>query len=141
MSVMARWEHFEHGADIGVRGRGDTLAEAFEQAALALTAVVVDPGDVREAVSVDIECEADDVELLLVDWLNALVYEMAVGRLLFHRFHVELDDRKLRATAWGETVDIARHRPVVEVKGATYTALEVHRRKDGAWIAQTVVDV
>lgn len=138
---MAHWEHFEHGADIGVRGRGDTLAEAFEQAALALTAVVVDPDDVREAVSVDIECEADDVELLLVDWLNAVVYEMAVGRLLFHRFHVALDGRKLRATAWGETVDAARHRPVVEVKGATYTALDVRRRKDGAWIAQTVVDV
>ena len=66
---------------------------------------------------------------------------MAVGRLLFHRFRVELGDHELRGTAWGETVDAARHCPAVEVKGATYTALEVYRRKDGAWIAQTVVDV
>jgi SHS2 domain-containing protein len=39
----ARWEHYEHDADIGVRGYGATRAQAFEQAALALTAVVTDP--------------------------------------------------------------------------------------------------
>src|SRR5512139_3851745 len=44
---MNRWEHFEHGADIGVRGFGASVAEAFEQAALALTAVIADPAGVR----------------------------------------------------------------------------------------------
>ena len=29
----ARWEHFPHDADVGVRGWGTTAAEAFEQAA------------------------------------------------------------------------------------------------------------
>ena len=38
----ARWEHFSHGSDIGVRGFGHPLEEAFEQAALALTAIVAD---------------------------------------------------------------------------------------------------
>lgn len=141
MSTTARWEHFEHDADVGVRGFGPTLAEAFEQAALALTAVVADLSDITETTSVQVECDAADPELLLVDWLNALVYEMAVGKLLFHRFHVELNGHKLEGTAWGETVDTARHHPVVEVKGATYTALNVRRREDGTWVAQTVVDV
>jgi len=36
-----RWEHFRHGADIGVRGIGVTQSEAFEQIALALTTVIV----------------------------------------------------------------------------------------------------
>lgn len=141
VSATAQWEHFEHGADIGVRGCGKTPAQAFEQAALALTAVVADPADVGETMSVKLECQADDPELLLVDWLNALIYEMAVGKLLFHRYHVELSDHRLEGTAWGETVDAARHRPAVEVKGATYTALRVCRREDGTWVAQTVVDV
>ncbi|HSH41720.1 MAG TPA: archease [Arenicellales bacterium] len=136
-----RWEHFDHGADIGIRGCGDTAAAAFEQAALALTAVITDPGDVRESTSVTVSCEADDLEDLFLDWLNALVYEMAVNRLLFHRYHVEITGRRLRGQAWGETVDTARHHPVVEIKGATYTELTVRRLEDGSWLAQTVVDV
>lgn len=138
----ARWEHFEHGADVGVRGYGGSLAEAFEQAALALTAVVADPDRIAETTEVSLECEADDPEILLVDWLNAIVYEMSVNKLLFHRYRVELREQNgLRGAAWGETVDALKHQPVVEVKGATYTELKVRRQEDGAWLAQTVVDV
>ena len=139
--VYPHWEHFEHGADIGVRGYGKTPAQAFEQAALALTAVVAEPGDIEETTSVELHCEADDLEDLLLDWLNALVYEMAVNKLLFHRYQVELADHRLRGTAWGETVDQRRHLPAVEIKGATYTELEVRREENGRWLAQTVVDV
>lgn len=137
----ARWEHFEHGADVGIRGFGATLPEAFEQAALALTAVVADPADINETTHVEVACEAGDIEDLLLDWLNALVYEMAVNKLLFRRYRVELRDHRLRGTAWGEMVDTARHRPIVEIKGATYTELDVDRQDDGSWMAQTVVDV
>jgi tRNA nucleotidyltransferase (CCA-adding enzyme) len=135
------WEHFAHGADIGVRGIGATLDEAFEQAAMALTAVIVDPVQVAAATAVDIRCAAPDVELLFADWLNALVYEMATRAMLFGRFRVQVADGELAATAWGEAVERVRHAPAVEVKGATYTALAVSQRADGAWIAQCVVDV
>jgi SHS2 domain-containing protein len=137
----ARWAHFEHGADVGVRGRGSTPAEAFEQAALALTAVTADIRSVAETTRVDFACEADDIEDLFLDWLNAVVFEMAAGGLLFHRYRVELEGNRLRGAAWGEPVDPARHHPVVEVKGATYTELAVRRQEDGSWVAQTVVDV
>lgn len=135
------WEHFEHGADIGVRGVGRTPAQAFEQAALALTAVIADPATVAAGTPVDIACEAPDTELLFADWLNALVYEMQVRRMLFGRFEVSIEGTRLVARAWGEPVDIARHRPAVEVKGATYTQLAVRRLDDGNWLAQCVVDV
>jgi SHS2 domain-containing protein len=140
------WEHFEHGADIGVRGYGASQAAAFEQAALALTAVVTDPRSVVPRERVAIACEAADDELLLVGWLNALIFEMAVRRMLFARFDVAILDvaatgRRLDATAQGEPVSVSRHRPAVEVKGATFTALRVGRNEDGQWVAQTVVDV
>lgn len=138
---MKRWEHFPHEADIGVRGVGATLAEAFEQAALAMTAAITDPARVSATDAVDIACEAPDDELLLVDWLNTLVYEMAMRKMLFSRFAVHLDGRRLTARAWGEPVDAARHQPAVEVKGATYTALRVAREPGGEWLAQCVVDV
>ncbi len=135
------WEHFDHGADIGVRGFGATKSAAFEQAALALTAVITEPSRVAARETVPIACKAADDELLLAAWLNAIVFEMAVRRMLFGRFRVELLDGELRATADGEPTSVERHEPAVEVKGATYTALRVARTGDGGWMAQTVVDV
>ena len=86
--AYVQWELFPHEADMGVRGIGGSKEEAFEQAALALTAVITDPGCVAANEPVDLECEAPDDELLFVNWLNALVYEMATRRMLFARFEV-----------------------------------------------------
>ncbi len=141
VGVRASWEHFAHGADIGVRGIGPSKTDAFEQVALALTAVVVDPRSVRSSVAVPVACDAPSDELLLVDWLNALIYEMATRRMLFGAYAVTLEGGRLRGTAWGEPVEPARHEPAVEIKGATYTALRVERLEDGGWLAQCVVDV
>jgi tRNA nucleotidyltransferase (CCA-adding enzyme) len=138
---MPCWEHFHHQADIGVRGHGHTLASAFEQAALALTAVISDPAKLANRIAVRIECEAPDWELLLTDWLNAVVYQVATRHMLFGRFRVLIDGDKLRATAWGEPIDRARHQPGVEVKGATYTALKVFQHANGDWTVECVVDV
>ena len=135
------WEHFEHGADIGVRGYGDSLAEAFRQVAMALTGVITDPTIVEPLEAIAFECEAPDNELLLADWLNAIIYEMAVRKMLFSRFDVEIEHHRVKATIWGEQVNLEKHQPVVEVKGATYTALQVTQDEGGKWMAQCVVDV
>jgi tRNA nucleotidyltransferase (CCA-adding enzyme) len=139
--AVPRWEHFPHGADVGVRGVGGSREQAFEQAALALTAVITDPARVAAREAVEMRCEAPDDELLFVDWLNAIVYEMATRHMLFGRFQVRIDGSRLTATAHGEPLDVARHEPSVEIKGATYTALRVGPEPDGSWIAQCVVDV
>ena len=142
VSVASKhWEHFAHEADMGVRGVGLTPAEAFEQAALALTAVVTDLSTVTPSDLIEITCEAPDQELLFVDWLNALVYEMATRHMLFSRFEVQIDGQQLRGKVWGEQVNIKRHQPAVEIKGATYTALSVSRDHAQRWVAQCVVDV
>lgn len=136
-----RWEHFEHKADIGVRGIGRTLSESFEQAALALTAVAVDPVTIRTPETVRVECQSDDPEMLLVDWLNAIIFEAATRRMLFGRYAVEIRDGHLSARLYGEPIDRDRHQPAVEAKGATFTELHVAQQPDGTWIAQCVVDV
>ncbi len=138
--MIEHWEHFAHDADIGLRGIGATKEAAFTQMALALTAVITDPADVHAGDAIDIQCHATDDEMLLVDWLNALIYEMSTRKYLFSRFDLHIVDNQLNARAWGEPIDIERHQPVVEVKGATYTALQVTNDGDG-WIAQCVVDV
>lgn len=135
------WQHLEHDADIGVRGCAASLPEAFAQAALALTALITAPEGIAEREAVTIECREADPELLLYDWLNALVYAMATRGLLFGRFQVAIEGDRLRATAYGEPVDRLRHQPAVEVKGATLTGLAVRRSAQGEWSAQCIVDV
>ena len=137
----AHWEHFPHDADTGIRGVAPTREAAFEQAALALTAVITDPLTIDPETPVEMCCEASNDEMLLVDWLNAIIFEMSTRRMIFAKFRVSLEGTKLAATAWGETIDVARHQPAAEAKGATYTALAVRRRADGQWLAQCVVDV
>lgn len=135
-----RWEHFEHEADMGVRGYGDTPAEAFQQAALAMSAIITDLSLIEARVKITIECEEADLELLFADWLNALVYEMSTRKMLFSRFEVTIEGNHLTAAAWGEKIDVRRHQPAVEIKGATYTELAVNQRQK-QWLAQCVVDV
>jgi tRNA nucleotidyltransferase (CCA-adding enzyme) len=136
----AHWEHFEHGADIGIRGIGATLDEAFEQAALAMSAVVTDITLIQATTAIDIRCNENHKDALLYDWLNALIYEMATRKMLFNHFEVMISDGELNATVTGEAIDIQRHQPAVEIKGATYTELAVYHDED-RWVAQCIVDV
>lgn len=134
------WRHFSHEADLGISGWGPTLEAAFEEAALALTAAVT-TAEIVPATRIEITCRAADAELLLAAWLDAIIYEMAVRRMIFGRFEVHIADNILNAAIWGERIDRARHEPACEPKGATYTALKVSREESGRWSVQCVVDV
>lgn len=134
------WEHFSHEADMGVRGFGASLAQAFEQGALAMTALVTDPAGIEPREQVTVQCAAPDVELLFAEWLNSVIYEMATRHRVFGKFAVAVQGTQLQGEMWGERVSVDRHHPAVEVKGATYTALHV-ANEGTRWVAQTVVDV
>lgn len=137
----AHWELYSHPSDIGIRGLGPTREAAFAQAAMALTAVITDLQKVQPKEAVDLVCQEQDDELLFINWLSALLYEMDTRRMLFSRFEIEPVAGGIRARAWGEPVDVARHEPAVEVKAATYADLKVERKSDGVWVAQCIVDV
>jgi tRNA nucleotidyltransferase (CCA-adding enzyme) len=134
------WEHFRHQADIGVRGIGDTLEEAFAEGAYALLAVICDPRKVEPKEEIAIEARVPDIELLFAEWLNKLIAEMDTRRMLFSRFEVHIEGDTLTARAWGEQADPDRHDISVDVKAATYQMLSV-TEEAGKWTAQCVVDV
>ncbi len=135
-----KWEHFSHDADIGVRGYGKTIAQAFAMAAMALTGVITDPLYVNAIDTVSITCSAPDIEVLLVDWLNAIIFQIETRQMLFSEFHVEINDLQLTATLRGEKIDRKKHHPAVDVKGATFTELKVQQQNE-LWLAQCVIDV
>ena len=139
MSVA--WTHFPHEGDVGVRGYGVSPSEAFANAARAMTAALVPLVDIECDQAVEIVCAAPDLEVLLLDLLNAVIYEMATRGMIFGDFEVKIDGGRLSAIAFGEPVDVGRHAPSVELKGATFTALRVTQEPGGRWLTQCVVDV
>ena len=134
------WEHFAHQADIGIKATADSLSRAFEDAALALTAIITEPAKVDTVESVKIECSAESDELLLVNWLNAIIYEIAVRKMLFSKFEVKIENLTVSAKIWGEKINQNKHAPAVEPKAVTYNQLSV-KNENGKWTVQCVIDV
>ena len=134
------YETFEHRADIGVRGYGKSLEEAFENGAKAMFSVMVDIEGVRPVETEEIICEAPDIEILFVEWLNNLISIAHLSGKLFSGFKVEITDNSLKGLAIGERIDKNRHHIMTEVKGATYSNLKVDKEGD-MFIAQCIVDV
>ena len=131
--------YFEHGADIGISGRGDTLGEAFEAAASAMFAIMTDLGAVRRERMIPLTFEEADIELALVRWLNLLLAAARENGMVFAQFRLERDGVVWRGSASGESWRRELERGT-EVKGATLTMLKVENR-DGHWEACCVVDV
>lgn len=131
--------YFEHDADMGIVGRGESIERAFESAAMAMFAMMTGPDTVELRASVAIEFEEADRELALVTWLNRLLGEARSRAMVFGRFHLRRDGARWSGSAEGEPWRAGLERGV-EVKGATLTALAVAER-DGIWEARCVVDV
>jgi SHS2 domain-containing protein len=138
--VAVLYETFEHEADIGIRGFGATIEEAFESAAVALYSVMVNIDTIEPKVKRIITASAQDRELLLVEWLNALLAVSDIERMVFSKFEVSIEGQSLTGIAWGERLERDRHETRVEVKGATYHMLRIGEQ-DGRFYAQCVVDV
>jgi len=137
------YEYFDHKADIGVRGIGTTLEEAFQEAGKAMFGVMGNIEKVEDRKEIDIECSADDETGLLVEFLNKLLSEADINDMFFSDFNVSIeknDKLVLSGKAFGEKRDPQKHELKLEVKAATFSNANVEE-KDGKFVAQCVVDV
>jgi SHS2 domain-containing protein len=136
---MKRFELIEHTADMGLIAYGENLAEAFANAAFGMFSIIAELDAVREVESRRVEISEDDMEGLLFEWLNSLLYYFDVEMLLFKRFDImEFGEGRLVAECFGEKYDPSRHRLKTGVKSATYYMLEVDRVKNRV---QVIFDV
>jgi SHS2 domain-containing protein len=135
------FEILEHTADIGLRAWGATLQEAFENAATALSAIVVELDDIEPRIAYPIAASGDDDQSLLVNWLNEALYYLDARRIVLRRFRIEhFGDGRVAGQAWGEPRDPVKHRPKVIVKGVTYHQLKIEQRPDGCQV-QVFLDI
>ena len=141
---MKRFEWVEHPSDIGFRAYGRDLAEAFENAALALFEVMVDTGKVDAREEAEVELEAEDEKALLYDWLDRLIYLRDSDNKVFSKFSVKITENqggfKLQARIWGETFDPGKHSDRTAVKAMTYHMMEITRSPEETYV-QVVVDI
>lgn len=138
------FELFEHRADVGVRGFGESMEEAFGECAKAMFSVMVDLGKVRPKGKDSLDIEASDPEELLVAFLNHLLYLRDVKGKLYSGFRLYITNAgsawRLKGTAFGEKADAKRQGSKGDVKAASYHQLKAVEEK-GKWVAQCVVDV
>ncbi|MFP4654079.1 MAG: archease [Methanohalobium sp.] len=140
-----RYEFLEHTADAQFRAYGNTLEEAFENAALAMFNVMVNTGNVSDIISESIDIESPDLDTLLVDWLSELLYLFDVNQVVYSKFDVDSIKKQgnkylLSARIFGEILDLEKHEVDTEVKAVTYNQLEVKEGPNG-WTLQVLVDI
>lgn len=140
-----KWEHFEHTADIGIRGYGKTLEEAFENVATALFEIMVDTSKVEKKTVKEVEAEGEDLQSLLYNFLEQLLIIHDIEGLVFGDFEVRIEKTskgyKLKAKAYGEGLILEKHGAKEEVKAITYHEMEIKQLEDGTWVAQLVPDI
>ena len=140
------YEIFEHTADLGLRIKAPDLDSLFAEAGRALFSVIVENlAEVRPEKEIHIRVEGKQIDYLMLDWLDELIYTFESKLLLLSDFAVSVgpDGIKgcgLEATAWGETFDPDRHRLENEVKAITYHGLLVEQKEAG-WTAEVIVDI
>ena len=131
-------------ADVAIEATGKTLEEAFAEAAVAMFEVQTDTKRIKPTISKEIKIKSEDKKSLLFDWLSKLIYLRDVERMFFSEFDVKIKEVdgefKLVAKAYGEKIDFEKHQSKVEVKGVSYTQMEIEEKPNKCRII-VVLDV
>ena len=136
---MKKYEFIDHTADVCIKAYGNTISEAFENAAVGMFDIITDKSKIGTVGQYTIELEAPDLEQLLVDWLSELLFMNSAKNIVFSSFNVSIDKKHLSAKVFGEEYDTSKHKMGVEIKAVTYHMLEVHNKKQ--YYVQVLFDI
>lgn len=141
---MASYTFIDHTADVLFEAEGSTLSELFEQCALAVEDTQITLDNVGTSEVREITGKNNNIEHLLFDFLDDLLFYKDSEMLIFSKFDVTVEEKdgefQLTCTASGEMLDQEKHEQKVDVKAITMHMFEV--RKDGdVWKARVLVDI
>ncbi|HVP26552.1 MAG TPA: archease [Candidatus Bathyarchaeia archaeon] len=133
MSRRTGFEFLEHTADAYVAAYGRNLAEAFENAAVAMFEVMTDVKKISPNIEDNVEATAEDEYALLYNWLEALLVKFDVQSFLYSKFKItsineSSEKLELKARMWGEKFNPAKHVQKVGVKAITYHQMEILKK-------------
>lgn len=140
-AVEKSFEIIDHTADIGIIAYGTDMKQVFANAALGLFSLMADLDDLKETVQREVHLSAEDMEVLLVEWLNELIYICDVEHTIFKRFEIDkLSNTEIKATCFGEKIRPGHHRLKREIKAATYHMLRINK-EDSSYKVQVIFDI
>ena len=138
---MGQYEFINHTADLGIKVRGLSLKELFENAARAMFDLIVDLDTVKTRNQITIEIKGDELEELLANWLRDILYRYNGDEYLLKEFKIEkISPEGLKARVRGEKLDMSRHSLKREIKAVTYHDLKI-KKLNHEWQAQIIFDI
>ena len=139
---MIPFEYIEHTADAGMCVRGDTLRSLFTHAAQGLFEMIAVVDTIDETTSINVHLEAESVEMLLVAWLDELIFKHETEDIFFKRAEISnISATELVAKVYGEPTNFDKHVVYTEIKAVTYHQLYVIQNPNGDWEAQVIFDL
>lgn len=139
---MKPFEYIEHTADAGMIVRGDSLHSLFTNAAQGLFEMIAVVDSIDETSVIDIQLQSESVEMLLVAWLDELVFKHETADMFFKRVDISsISQSTLIAKVFGEPTDFSKHIVYTEIKAVTYHQLYVKQNTKGNWEAQVIFDL
>ncbi len=140
-----KFRFLEHTADMYIESWGDTLEEAFENAAVGLGYAIVVSDNVGKNVKKTIHISSEDKESLLFDFLSQFLILQDAEGLVFHNVKVKKIDEKegkwyLRAEAGGEKYNPEKHEEGTHVKAITYHYMEI-KKENNKYIIKVLIDI
>jgi SHS2 domain-containing protein len=145
MDKKIKFEFLEHTADVYIASYGETIKEAFENAAIALFEVMTDTKKIELNLEDSILVKAKDEQGLLYNWLEALLVNFEIKNRVYSKFKI-LSFKKntrsfsLKAKIWGETFDPKKHLQKVGVKAVTYHRMEIIKDQNGVTL-EFILDI
>jgi SHS2 domain-containing protein len=135
------YEFIEHTADLGFRASGGSVEELFVHAAEAFFEAILALESIEEKIQRSIDVQAEALDDLMVSWLNEFLFLYDTEKLVFKGFQIiVIEGSRIRANAWGETLDLARHEIKTVIKAVTYHKLYV-RKRGRVWETQVIFDI
>ncbi|MBI3991244.1 MAG: archease [Candidatus Omnitrophica bacterium] len=140
-SSCKKYELFDHTADAGLKAYGKDISQLFQHAAEGLAEILLYKKEVNTDKKVKIKVEAKTLEDLFVFWLEEVLYQMQVKRVILKKFKItEFLPDAITAVAEGEDYDPKRHHLKTEIKAVTYHNLKIEK-KDSVWQAEVIFDI
>jgi len=137
------YKFLEHTADALFEVKAKSLEQLFSDAAKALNALQVKLKTLQAKEKKEIELKNENLESLLFDFLQELVFIKDLKQMLFARFKIEIKKNKiykLKAICYGDKIDMKRQELLADAKAITMHEFRVWREK-GFWRARVLVDI
>ncbi|MEA1997792.1 MAG: archease, partial [Euryarchaeota archaeon] len=92
MNRKEKIKYIEHPSDVGFEVYGDTLAELYANAAIAMYSLMTDVDEIEGEEEREIDINSEDLYSLMFDWLDELIFLFDSESLVMKKFDIAVNE-------------------------------------------------